>query len=998
MRIHRLDITAFGPFAGEVSIDLDELSDAGLFLLTGATGAGKTSILDAVCFALYGAVPGDRQLAKRLRSDQAAPGVAPAVRMELTVQGRRFRIRRSPAWQRAKKRGTGLTTEQPRVLVEERVDGGWLPLASRLDEAGHLVSGLLGMTMTQFCQVQLLPQGRFQEFLRAESDDRRRLLQRLFRTSRFEDVERWLREHRRELRRRSSHHHDGVAALVSRLSEVAAAPLPHSWDLTALEASVEELQPWATNLHARAEEAAEYDDARAAAAEGAAAAATRALDAGRALADQRRRLAQARRERTALADEIPVHRSRVARLDAARRAVAVLPTCDVAARAADDLDEVEQRAADTRARLLELDPTVDPAFDDLARHARDATERAARVRAVQPRAAERERLDGLVAGARREVAAIDDELAEVAARLGQLPAELTRSRAAEQEARRAADSLEGARNEAAVGGRRLAAAQRLVTLLASRADADVHHRNAVDEAQQCREEWLTVQEQRISGMAAEIAGALAVGGCCPVCGSAEHPSLARPAPGAPDAAAERAARKAVDDAEAVRHAHVAALSDLDAQIALTRERSGNRSVDELEAAVGTVAERVEQLEELAAGLDQAVAERELVEQEQARVISRKADLTTTRARHETASREHATRIAEVAAELAAVLDGTGHDTVSALAEHLDAVARGSDDLHRAAAEVTRARGAAQREQARAVGACLDHGFGSVDAARAAVLAPDVVTELSDAVQDREARLVAVEATLADPELRAARGADAPSLETLEHTLETCATELTAARAAASVSEGRATRLATLARDLTGAVAAWAPTREALDVADRMASLVDGTSPDNRLRMRLSGYVLAFRLRQVVAAANERLVTMTDHRYRLEHSDDRGAGETRGGLSLRVRDDWSGESRDPVTLSGGETFVVSLALALGLADVIAHEAGGSELDTLFVDEGFGTLDADTLDDVMNTLDSLRDGGRVVGVVSHVAELRDRIPTQLHVQKHRSGSTVHQEAAS
>ncbi len=197
-------------------------------------------------------------------------------------------------------------------------------------------------------------------------------------------------------------------------------------------------------------------------------------------------------------------------------------------------------------------------------------------------------------------------------------------------------------------------------------------------------------------------------------------------------------------------------------------------------------------------------------------------------------------------------------------------------------------------------------------------------------------------------------------------------------------------------ELGRALAAWTPARDALEVADRLTSLVDGTSPDNRLKMRLSGYVLAFRLRQVVAAANERLVAMTDHRYRLEHSDDRGAGEARGGLSLRVRDDWSGETRDPVTLSGGETFVVSLALALGLADVIAHEAGGSELDTLFVDEGFGSLDADTLDDVMDTLDSLRDGGRVVGVVSHVAELRDRIPTQLHVRKQRSGSTVDQVA--
>jgi exonuclease SbcC len=128
-----------------------------------------------------------------------------------------------------------------------------------------------------------------------------------------------------------------------------------------------------------------------------------------------------------------------------------------------------------------------------------------------------------------------------------------------------------------------------------------------------------------------------------------------------------------------------------------------------------------------------------------------------------------------------------------------------------------------------------------------------------------------------------------------------------------------------------------------------------------------------------------------------HTGRRGAGENRGGLSLLVRDDWSGECRDPATLSGGETFVVSLALALGLADVITQESdsgasGDSRLDTLFVDEGFGSLDADTLDDVMDTLDSLREGGRVVGVVSHVAEMRDRIPARLEVVKSRHGSQL------
>ncbi len=199
-------------------------------------------------------------------------------------------------------------------------------------------------------------------------------------------------------------------------------------------------------------------------------------------------------------------------------------------------------------------------------------------------------------------------------------------------------------------------------------------------------------------------------------------------------------------------------------------------------------------------------------------------------------------------------------------------------------------------------------------------------------------------------------------------------------------------MARLTAELDAALEAWAPVREQLELATSVSSFAEGKAPDNRLQMRLSAYVLAYRLSQVVAAANARLAGMSDQRYSLEHVGRRGAGESRGGLSLAVRDDWSGESRDPATLSGGETFVVSLALALGLADVVAHEAGGADLATLFVDEGFGSLDAETLDDVLDILDTLRENGRAVGVVSHVAEMRDRIPTQLVVSKARTGSTI------
>ena len=248
------------------------------------------------------------------------------------------------------------------------------------------------------------------------------------------------------------------------------------------------------------------------------------------------------------------------------------------------------------------------------------------------------------------------------------------------------------------------------------------------------------------------------------------------------------------------------------------------------------------------------------------------------------------------------------------------------------------------------------------------------------------------AVLAEPDADEISASPAPDLPRLEATHAEALSALSAARARETVWTDRLERLGTLVTDLRTALGAWAPLRADLELTTRLSSFVDGKSADNRLQMRLSAYVLAYRLSQVVAAANARLAGMSDQRYSLEHTGRRGAGETRGGLSILVRDDWSGESRDPATLSGGETFVVSLALALGLADVVTQEAGGADLDTLFVDEGFGSLDADTLDDVMDTLDSLRDGGRVVGVVSHVAEMRDRIPTQLRVSKSRDGSTL------
>jgi len=224
MRLHRLTVTAFGPFAGTEVVDFDRLAGGGLFLMHGPTGAGKTSVLDAVCFALYGSVPGTRRAAGgRLRSDHAAESVAPRVVCELSVGGRRLEITRSPEWRRPKRRGAGTTREPARALLRELRDGEWVAVTQRADEAGDLLQRLLGLGVDQFTKLVLLPQGEFAAFLRATADDRRTMLQRLFGTERFDDVEKWLAERRRELARDVVAAADETRRLAARAAEAAAA-------------------------------------------------------------------------------------------------------------------------------------------------------------------------------------------------------------------------------------------------------------------------------------------------------------------------------------------------------------------------------------------------------------------------------------------------------------------------------------------------------------------------------------------------------------------------------------------------------------------------------------------------------------------------------------------------------------------------------------------------------------------------------------------------------
>src|ERR1700691_6037384 len=213
MRPHRLRVTAFGAFAGTVELCFDDLASSGLFLLHGETGAGKTTLLDAIGVALYGRGPGERGKIRRLRSDHAAAGTPTEVQLEATLRGRRMRITRQPAQERPKLRGSGTTTEQAKILLEEFAAASWSTVSTRAGEADEEISDLMGMSADQFFQVVLL-QGQFAQFLHADAGDRARLLQRLFGTDRFRAVEEWLADRRRSTAREVEEAELGIRDLI----------------------------------------------------------------------------------------------------------------------------------------------------------------------------------------------------------------------------------------------------------------------------------------------------------------------------------------------------------------------------------------------------------------------------------------------------------------------------------------------------------------------------------------------------------------------------------------------------------------------------------------------------------------------------------------------------------------------------------------------------------------------------------------------------------------
>ncbi|WP_344839308.1 SbcC/MukB-like Walker B domain-containing protein, partial [Actinocorallia longicatena] len=689
------------------------------------------------------------------------------------------------------------------------------------------------------------------------------------------------------------------------------------------------------------------------------------------------------------------------RLEVDERTVRVVPLGRAAVRRREIAADLAAKAERARLRALALTPPCtcqdpDALFDTACTC--EPAEGLAEVRLWRDELA---RLDGFRGHAakhlkaqhelkeRRAGLALAEQAEErLAAELAELPGTVEAGRELLGDTRIKAAGIEAAQKDVTEAGRLVEQGRRRDLVRRSVATAEEALRSAADEAQRARQTHLDLREERLNGMAAVLAAQLVDGLPCGVCGSPEHPAPATGLGGVPSEESERAAGQAADRAQRARETAEVKLAGLRVEL--------DGLIETTDAPVETLAEA---LDSARSDLELRQAARLRCDELERQLAAGEHRLSELRLQHTEAVRQRT--------ELAAALQNGAAEELR-LREELDR-ARGADPSLQAriqrltseaelvAAAVTAAEQSetAQLELRKAeeelVTASADAGFATPEQAAAAVVHDRAPLEAQARRHDAEE--AAVRELLADPVLHAAAAAPAADLAALESALHAAEAHHTRVAQAHDRARLRCDRLGDLTAHLAGQLRDWEPAAEAHAVVTRLAGVTSGQSGDNRKNMRLSAYVLSARLGQVVDAANERLGTMSAGRYLLKHSDDRSAADrsrNSGGLGLRVIDGWTGQDRDPATLSGGESFITSLSLALGLADVVTAEAGGTEISTLFVDEGFGTLDEDTLDEVMDVLDALRDGGRTVGVVSHVAELRVRIPAQLRLHKSRTGS--------
>ncbi len=905
MRIHRLELTGVGPFRERQVIDFDPLTASGLFLIDGPTGSGKSTLIDAIVYALFGVMSGGKASDDaRIRSSFCQPEDPTGVVCEFSVDGRRHRISRVPAGYRdpddPKRRAKAAPARQ--VLRELAADGTEVRVLTSDAEIKDHVTALLGLGSEQFRQLVVLPQGQFAELLRMKPRERLEALGPLLGDAFFTRLQEQLKARGDEAAKQRAAADDAVDSAAQRL---------HGRLATYLEALAEEAREYPF-----ADASLTDDDRQDAVTEVLTELAERAATLAASQPDQETVVATARRDAEQAASVADV----IDRLGEAREGVA---------QAVEALDPLDSGIADAAlaGRITELTLLEGSLVDHAEWEAQAPTREAAR----QQRQAERDRLSAEVEQRQQRLEALPQQKAEIkrrheeASKLASTFALATSQLSILEGLQRKANELEQLRPKLKAAGTKAEKAR------ASLAAADVAATTA-------REHWNALVTAQLQQRAAHLASQLQPGQPCAVCGSVEHPRPAAPADGEAETTDDMITRAQQAEAAAVAvldKARGTATSADEAWQDLVRQASA------LEGALDalTPAEITTRHDQAA----KALAEAEQAQESLAGIAAELADLDTAAQSLTDEIAKLGQRVSQAEGELAA--DARVEE--QRVAKIAEAVGEGTTAT--TALRATRARVASLR--------ALEDA--ATNLAQAAATVPADQRELAPAAARERADDLAGKLAVAEQQLK----------------------ELVSTVSALTSTVNEATPLAAA---FTKALAKRAAIRDATAVPMSLAAVVTGAAGSaNSLRLQLRSYALQRRFESVLAAASVHLQRMSAGKFSFELNDEKAAGQS--GLGIAVFDSWTGHRQDPKSLSGGETFYASLSLALGLADVVRNEAGGSALETLFVDEGFGSLDQDTLYQVLDQLDLLRAGGRAVGVVSHVTEMKEQIPDRIEVRR-------------
>lgn len=1080
MILHNLEFEAFMAYPKRQEINFDTLNNAGVFLLNGPTGAGKTTILDAICYALYGETSSDRESAKLHSTYAAHSGTKPRVLLDVTLHGKRLRIDRTPAYNRPITRGARkgqMREESAKATLAELAPGAdpadekaWTPISSSVAEVNRTIAERTHLTKEQFLKVVLLPQGQFAQFLKSKPKERKELLKKMFPVEHYEQLFAALTEEAKTAQQEVAQDENtqrgyferarvemlALQALLDAVDpdaeEPAEAGNETSEQLTAESVTAETLDAWIAGGVERARETSARENQEQQRLTDEADRHTRLLAERAQLQADWREYEQLCERRTRLTERADEHKAQREELAQARAAAPLhaqytqihAESQALAARQQDQAACASALDENGNALLAALrDENISPevTFPEETTFAALASLEPAdqenqlealldTLRALQKKDAQLTEEEAAVADLLKQAHALEQDksraektLSDLTAQAEQLAEELAGYSTADEERTLAAHLVTEAQQKHDAAQQMQ---QKLDAAAAAVAAAEKQSKRTATAEQKAQEKWQASAQQalaateefknlqvlRLAQASSLLARELKDGEPCAVCGSVEHPAPAQIAEG--EQLIERADLDAAKEREDKAHQQArthelakdrATKAHQEASEALAAARTqyetlaaqGECDVEQTAAQLQQAQTRLAQAQSRVTARDGVLVKVERVRGQQQKAQEALRTIEAAAVEAQTRHRDAAARCEAAAAELAPARAAVG------FAQRVEAV-EGYRAAHQRLARAVLLLGQARERHALAAAQAerllAESSFESAELVQAAVRTPERVDALEQAVAAYElehARLLegfgreAIVAVAA----RVAAGEQAPDdLQGVREQVE----QLRAAAHRLTLREGERESVLRSLQALRGEYAAFrAQTAQRYDRAQMLANLAAAARGDTlggyEHQVDLVSYVLGAEFERILRSASLHLDRMSEGRYGMVFSDHRAKGSrSGGGLNLEITDTWTGEPREASSLSGGESFLASLSLALGLAEVVQANNGGIELDTLFIDEGFGTLDAETLDMVMGTIESLRDSGRTIGLISHVEEMKNRIPAQIVVEKGQNGSSV------